>query len=71
MELTMDGTPVTLHVYDIANTDNENLNSLVKFVNNVSSATRAGGIYHGAPDSLLGQCAPAMMDVATAVIQLF
>jgi hypothetical protein len=57
----MDGTPVTLHVYDIANTENENLNSIVKFVNNVSNATRAGGIYHGASDILLGHYAPTSM----------
>lgn len=46
----MDGAPVKLHVYDIANTDNENLNSFLKFVNNVSREVRAGGIYHGASD---------------------
>lgn len=44
---------VTLHVYDIANTDNDNLNSFLKFVNNVSREVRAGGIYHGATASLV------------------
>jgi hypothetical protein len=39
---------VKLHVYDIANTDNENLNTILKIVNNVSREVRAGGIYHGA-----------------------
>ena len=50
----MDGTPVKLHVYDIANTDNENLNSFLKFVNNVSREVRAGGIYHGASRAFVG-----------------
>lgn len=39
---------VTLHVYDVANTENENLNGFLKVVNNVAREIRAGGIYHGA-----------------------
>ena len=52
---------VTLHVYDIANTDNENLNSFLKFVNNVSREVRAGGIYHGATHAF---CHPRNTPVA-------
>ena len=39
---------VILHIYDISNTDNENLNSVVQVLNNVTREINFGGIFHGA-----------------------
>lgn len=41
-------TEVTLHVYDVSNTDNQNLNSVVQYLNSFTREIHLGGVFHGA-----------------------
>lgn len=39
---------VTLHIYDVTNTANDNLNGAVQMINSVTRELSWGGIFHGA-----------------------